>query len=147
MKAHQNLTFTTAPNLQRAVAVGLAKDDAYFAGLAADLQARRDRMSDGLARIGFRVLPVQGSYFVTADFRSVGFNGTDVEFCQFITEQAKVTAIPVTAFYEGAAPDHYARFAFCKRLEVLEEALARLGRLFADGAQGAERLTPATGSA
>jgi aspartate/methionine/tyrosine aminotransferase len=131
IKAHQNLTFTTPPNLQRAAAVGLAKDDAYFASLAGELQARRDLLSEGLARIGFHVLPVQGTYFVTTDFRPLGFNGDDAAFCRFITEQAKVTAIPVTAFYEGEAPRHYARFAFCKRPEVLTEALARLERLFA----------------
>ncbi|MCW3474976.1 aminotransferase [Limobrevibacterium gyesilva] len=130
-KAHQNLVFTTPPNLQRAVAVGLGKDDAYFAQLSADLAARRDRLSEGLARIGFTVLPVQGSYFVTADFRPLGFNGDDVAFCRHITEQAGVTAIPVTAFYEGAAPNHFARFAFCKRPEVLDEAVARLVRHFA----------------
>ena len=72
-KAHQNLTFTTPPNLQRAVAVGLAKDDAYFAGLAAGLAAKRDRLAAGLARIGFGVLPVHGSYFITADFSPAGF--------------------------------------------------------------------------
>src|SRR6185437_3710805 len=51
-KAHQNLTFTTAPNLQRAVAIGLGKDDAYFAGLAASLQEKRDRLAAGLASLG-----------------------------------------------------------------------------------------------
>ncbi len=131
IKAHQNLTFTTPPNLQRAAAVGLAKDDAYFASLSGDLQAKRDLLSAGLARIGFAILPVQGTYFVTTDFRPLGFNGDDAAFCRYITEQAKVTAIPVTAFYEGEAPNHYARFAFCKREEVLTEALARLERLFA----------------
>ena len=134
IKAHQNLTFTTPPNLQRAAAVGLGKDDAYFASLAGDLQSRRDLLADGLARIGFTVLPAQGTYFVTTDFRPLGFNGDDAAFCRFITEQAKVTAIPVTAFFEGAAPNHYARFAFCKKPEVLTEALARLERLFSGGA-------------
>ena len=62
-KAHQNLTFTTPPNLQRAVALGLAKDDAYFAGLAADLQAKRDHLVAGLQAAGFRTLPSGGSYF------------------------------------------------------------------------------------
>ena len=127
-KAHQNLTFTTAPNLQRAVAVGLAKDDAYFAGLATDLAAKRDRLSAGLAAVGFGVLPAMGSYFVTADFAPLGFAGNDVAFCRHITEAAGVTAIPVSAFYEGEAPSHYARFAFCKRDEVLDEAVGRLGR-------------------
>jgi len=126
-KAHQNLTFTTPPNLQRAVAVGLGKDDAYFAGLSAGLQARRDQLSVGLMELGFEVLPAMGSYFITADFSPLGFAGDDVAFCTHITEFAGVTAIPVSAFYEGDAPRHYARFAFCKREAVLEEALGRLG--------------------
>lgn len=126
-KAHQLLTFTTPPNLQRAVAVGLAKDDAYFEGLAADLQAKRDRLAAGLAGLGFGVLPTQGSYFITADFRPLGFAGDDVAFCRHLTEVAKVTAIPVSVFYAGPdAPKHYARFAFCKGDAVLDEALRRL---------------------
>jgi N-succinyldiaminopimelate aminotransferase len=139
-KAHQNLTFTTAPNLQRAVAVGLAKDDAYFAKLAADLAAKRDRLSAGLERLGFGVLPVMGSYFVTADFRPLGFNGDDMAFCRHITEHAGVTAVPVTAFFEGEAPNHFARFAFCKKDEVLDAALARLEQHFAARGRG-EKLT------
>ena len=127
-KAHQNLTFTTPPNLQRAVAVGLAKDDAYFAGLSGGLQGKRDLLAAGLARLGFGVLPAMGSYFVTADFSPLGFAGDDVTFCRHITEAAGVTAIPVSAFYETDGPAHYARFAFCKRETVLEEALGRLGR-------------------
>ncbi len=132
-KAHQNLTFTTPPNLQRAVAVGLAKDDAYFAGLASGLAAKRDLLSAGLAAMGFGVLPAMGSYFVTADFAPLGFAGDDVAFCRHITEAAGVTAIPVSAFYEGEAPRHYARFAFCKREAVLEEALGRLAGCFGAG--------------
>ncbi|MBR0668569.1 aminotransferase [Roseomonas hellenica] len=128
-KAHQNLTFTTPPNLQRGVAVGLAKEDAYFAGLSAHLERKRDRMAAGLARLGFGVLPTQGSYFITTDFRPLGFNGDDVAFCRAITLEAKVTAIPVTAFYASEQPpSHYARFAFCKNDALLDEALARLGR-------------------
>jgi len=129
-RAHQNLIFATAPNLQRAVAVGLAKDDAYFEGLAAGLAARRDRLAEGLARIGFGVLPARGCYFITADFSPLGYQGDDLAFCRHITEQARVAAIPVTAFYEGAAPNHYARFAFCKRPEVLDAALERLAAHF-----------------
>ncbi len=127
-KAHQNLTFTTPPNLQRAVAVGLAKDDAYFDSIGQELAAKRDLLDAGLRALGFETLPVMGSYFVTADIRSIGFMGDDVAFCRTITEEAKVTAIPVTAFYAGAdAPSHYARFAFCKNEAVLREALERLG--------------------
>jgi N-succinyldiaminopimelate aminotransferase len=130
-KAHQNLTFTTPPNLQRAVAVGLAKDDAYFASLSGNLQARRDQLAEGLASVGLTVLPTRGTYFITTDFAPLGFNGDDVAFCRHITEKAGVTAIPVSAFYDQpGAPDHYARFAFCKRPEVLEEAIGRLRRHF-----------------
>jgi len=130
-KAHQNLTFTTAPNLQRAVAVGLGKDDGYFASLSRNLQARRDQMAAGLAEAGFDVLPTHGSYFITTDFTPLRFNGDDLAFCRHITEHAGVTAIPVSAFYDAPdAPRHYARFAFCKRPEVLDEALGRLRRHF-----------------
>ena len=141
-KAHQNLTFTTPPNLQRAVAVGLAKDDAYFDGLSSALAAKRDRLSAGLTGLGFGVLPAMGSYFVTADFSPLGFAGDDVAFCRHLTEAAGVTAIPVSAFYEGEAPGHYARFAFCKRDEVLDEALARIGRWVA--ARGGARVLTAS---
>jgi N-succinyldiaminopimelate aminotransferase len=133
-KAHQNLTFTTPPNLQRAVAIGLGKDDAYFASLSRDLEAKRDRLADGLAALGLKVLPTDGSYFITTDFRPLGFNADDVAFCRYITEHAGVTAIPVSAFYDAPnAPDHYARFAFCKRPDVLDEAVARLKRHFGHG--------------
>jgi N-succinyldiaminopimelate aminotransferase len=141
-KAHQNLTFTSAPNLQRAVAVGLGKDDAYFAALAGDLQARRDRLAAGLAALGFGVLDTHGSYFVIADYAPLGLAMDDAAFCKLITEQAKVAAIPVSAFYEGDAPGHYARFAFCKKFEVLDEALARLGAFVQS-----RQLTPAARSA
>jgi aspartate/methionine/tyrosine aminotransferase len=130
-KAHQNLTFTSAPNLQRAVAVGLAKDEAYFRGLSSALAARRDQLAAGLAGLGLTVLPSRGTYFLTVDFTSTGFRGDDLAFCKHITEEAGVTAIPVSAFYENDPPSHYARFAFCKREAVLDEAIARLARHFA----------------
>jgi aspartate/methionine/tyrosine aminotransferase len=128
-KAHQNLTFTTPPNLQRAVAIGLAKDDAYFATLAATLAAKRDRLSTGLRKIGFETLPTDGSYFVIADFSAFRFNGDDTAFCRHLTEHAGVAAIPVSAFYEGTAPTNWIRFAFCKQDSILDEACTRLTRL------------------
>ena len=137
-KAHQNLTFTTPPNLQRAVALGLAKDQTYFDGLAAGLAAKRDLLSDGLSRLGFGVLQTRGSYFVTAGFGKLGFAGDDVAFCRHITEHAGVTAIPVSAFYETDPPTQYARFAFCKREAVLEEAVGRLERAFGRAGQAAQ---------
>ena len=81
-KAHQFLTFTTPPNLQRAAAFGLAKDDSYFNGLAGGLQERRDFIAKGLDGIGFKTVDCHGTYFINADFRPLGFNGTDKEFCR-----------------------------------------------------------------
>ena len=130
-KAHQNLTFTTPPNLQRAVAVGLAKDEAYFASLGADLAARRDRLAAGLAGLGMRVLETHGSYFLIADVLALGFPGDDTAFCRHITAAAGVAAIPVSAFYAGRPPQNYVRFAFCKRPEVLDAAISRLAAHFA----------------
>jgi aspartate/methionine/tyrosine aminotransferase len=138
MKAHQNLTFTTPPNLQRAVAVGLAKDDSYFAALSTTLAAKRDRLSAGLTRAGFGVLPSDGSYFVTTSIAAFGFPGDDAAFCRHITEHAGVAAIPLSAFYESPAPEGYVRFAFCKRDSVLDEACARLTRALTQAADAAE---------
>ena len=125
-KAHQNLTFTSPPNLQRAVAFGLSKDVGYFQGLARDLAGKREVLRSGLARAGLPCFPCSGTYFVVADIRGV-FRGGDLAFCRFITENAQVAAIPLSAFYDRAdAPKHLVRFAFCKRVEVLEEAVERL---------------------
>ena len=129
-KAHQYLTFTTPPNLQAAVAQGLAKDDAYFADLTNAMQQSRDRLSAGLARVGFDVIDSHGTYFISADFRPLGFNGDDVEFCRHITIEGGVTAVPLSAFYDSGDVRHFARFAFCKQNDVLDEAIERLARLF-----------------
>ncbi len=129
-KSHQFVTFTTAPNLQIATAYGLGKDDSYFDGLAADQQQKRDRLAGGLERIGFEVMPVEGTYFLSVDVRSIGFNGDDEEFCRHITVEAGVTAVPVSAFYQGADIKHFARFCFAKKDDVLDEAVARLERHF-----------------
>ncbi len=138
MKAHQNLTFTTPPNLQRAVAFGLRRETAYFDQLAASLAAKCRLLSEGLRAIGFDVLPSSGGYFVIADFRPLGFAGDAALFCRHIIEHAGVAAIPVSAFYDGPdAPEHLVRFAFCKRDDVLIEAIVRLRSLF----RGSQRRT------
>jgi aspartate/methionine/tyrosine aminotransferase len=131
-KTHQFMTFTTPPNLQWGAAVGLRLDDDYFAGLAADMQRKRDRLAEALQEIGFEVLPAHGTYFVTTDFRPLGFNGTDEDFCRHITVEAGVTAVPVSAFYDSPAiaPRHLARFCFCKHDSTLDTAIARLGKHF-----------------
>ncbi|WP_085905137.1 aminotransferase [Kiloniella majae] len=125
IKAHQFTTFTTPPNLQKAVAVGLAKDQSYFDNLTKDLEVKRDYLAKALADIGFDVLPCDGTYFVTADIRGV-HSGRDEEFCRYITTEAKVAAIPVSVFYDIEGPSNLVRFCFSKRMEVLEEAVDRL---------------------
>lgn len=127
-KAHQFLTFTTPPNLQAAVAYGLGKDDAYFTALAAGLQAKRDRLSAGLRAAGLDVLPSAGTYFVTADVASTGFDGDDVAFCRWLTVEAGVVAIPVSAFFAEGGPRTCVRFCFSKSDEVLDAAVERLVR-------------------
>ncbi|NYZ14302.1 aminotransferase [Azospirillum sp. RWY-5-1] len=125
-KAHQFLTFTTPPNLQAAVAYGLGKDASYFSGLAEGLQAKRDRLAAGIAAAGLEVLPSAGTYFVVADIRSTGFDGTDEDFCRWLTAEAGVTAIPVSAFFVQDAPTTCIRFCFSKRDEILDTAAERL---------------------
>lgn len=128
-KAHQNLVFATPPNLQRAVAYGLNKDERYFAELSADLAHKRDLLSAGLRGVGLDVLPCQGSYFVMADITPLANGLDDMAFARLLTEQAGVTTIPASAFYEpsnGAPPTHLLRFAFCKQESVLQEAVNRI---------------------
>jgi N-succinyldiaminopimelate aminotransferase len=129
-KTHQFNTFTTPPGLQIAAAYGLRKDDSYFDGLAGELQARRDQLSEGLQKIGFEAMESEGTYFLTVDFRPLGFNGDDVEFCRHITVEAGVTAVPVSAFYQEADVDHFARFCFCKGEALLDQAIDRLAAHF-----------------
>ena len=129
-KAHQYVTFTTPPNLQAAVAYGLRKEDSYFEGLRADMQARRDHLADGLQRVGFDVIPCQGTYFITTDFRPLGYNGVDTEFCKFLTTEAGVAAVPVSAFYTSDDVRYFARFSFCKKAETIDEAIRRLDAHF-----------------
>ena len=125
-KAHQFLTFTTPPNLQRAVAYGLGKGDDYFRSLAGELQLKRDFLTAGLRKLGFDVADAQGTYFACADFSQLGFNGDDMDFCRALTAEAGVAAIPISAFYESDAPKTFVRFAFCKQDDVLAEALDRI---------------------
>ena len=132
-KAHQFLTFTTPPNLQKAVAYGLNKDNEYFRSLGIDMQAKRDRLSDGLANIGFEVMASEGTYFLTTDFRPLGFNGDDTEFCKHLTTEAGVAAVPFSPFYQAGAErgvTHFARFCFCKQNDLLDAAIERLGKHF-----------------
>lgn len=125
VRAHQFLTFTTPPNLQAAVAIGLRKDDAYFAGLAASLQARRDRLAAGLRAVGFDVLDAAGTYFLDADFSAVS-DLDDRAFAEWLVAEVGVATIPLSAFYESPAPRSVVRFCFCKKDATIDAALERL---------------------
>ena len=128
-KSHQFITFTTAPNLQVAVAYGLGKADDYFIKMRADLARSRDRLSDGLSQIGFPVLKSQGTYFVNVDLAPLGLNETDEAFCKRLVHEHKVAAIPVSAFYEQDHVTSVLRFCFSKKDETLDTALERLSHV------------------
>ena len=125
-KAHQFLTFTTAPNLQAAVAYGLGKDDAFFHDMRRDLQRSRDRLSNGLTSIGFPVIPSQGTYFLNVDLKPLGLNVTDEAFCKRLVTEHRVAAIPVSSLYEDDPVTSVIRFCFAKRDATIDEALERL---------------------
>ena len=125
-RAHQFLTFTTPPNLQEAVAYGLAKDDAYFEGMRAGLARSRDRLAAGLARLGLDVLPSAGTYFLNVD---VARFGEDVAVCEAMVRAHGVAAIPVSAFYGPDGPRNLVRFCFAKADATLDAAVARLAGL------------------
>jgi N-succinyldiaminopimelate aminotransferase len=122
----QFLTFVSSGPFQYAVAEALRMPGAYFAGISEALRVKRDLLCAGLADVGFLVYPPDGTYFVTTDVRQLG--GADgVEFCRDLPHQAGVVAIPNSVFYDDRdAGRTQVRFAFCKRPEVLQDALARI---------------------
>jgi N-succinyldiaminopimelate aminotransferase len=129
LRVKQFLTFVNAAPLQPAVAVALALPDDYYDGFRASHQARRDQLGAGLVDAGFDVLRPEGTYFVTADISALG--GRDgLEFCRALPERCGVVAIPSQVFYDDVeAGRRLVRFAFCKRPEVLAEAVTRLRAL------------------
>ncbi|MDB5461316.1 MAG: hypothetical protein JWO72_3057 [Caulobacteraceae bacterium] len=132
-KAHAFLTFTTSPNLQRAVAYGMAKDDAYFAPMRRDFARSRDRLAAGLQAEGFSVLPSQGTYFLLLDLEASGIDATDTVFCERAVREAGIAAIPVSAFYAEDPVRSVVRLCFSKKDETLDagiERLAKARRLF-----------------
>ena len=124
----QFLTYVSGGPFQYAVAEALALPDSYYASVADDLRPKRDFFCDGLAGAGFEVYRPAGTYFITTDVRSLGY--TDgMEFCRELPHRAGVVAIPSSVFYDNTeAGKSQVRFAFCKKQEVLAEALARLAR-------------------
>jgi N-succinyldiaminopimelate aminotransferase len=126
----QFLTYVSSGPFQYAIAQALGLPDSYYAEMAADLRAKRDLMSAGLREIGFRVYEPDGTYFITTDISPLGERDA-MEFCLGLPDRAGVVAIPSAVFYDDH-PDEgrtMVRFAFCKRHELLKEALSRLSVL------------------
>jgi N-succinyldiaminopimelate aminotransferase len=126
LRVKQFLTFVNGAPFQPAVAVALGLPDGYYEHFRSDLQARRDLLAGGLAGAGFTVLQAEGTYFVTTDIRTL-HAADGVEFCRTLPERHGVVAIPAQVFYDNVdAGRHLVRFAFCKRRDVLAEAVRRL---------------------
>jgi N-succinyldiaminopimelate aminotransferase len=130
--AKQYLTYVHSGPFQPAIAVGLRLPDAFFAEIGADLQAKRDRLCAGLTETGFEVFRPSGTYFVTVDIRPLRSDGDGYAFCRDLPHRCGVVAIPNEVFYtDRRRGRHLVRFAFCKRFEVLDEAVSRLKALSA----------------
>lgn len=127
----QFLTYVNGAPFQPAIAVGLALPDAFFATTAATLKSKRDVLSAGLRTAGFTVMQPQAGYFAVADAAPLGITDA-AAFCRQLPDLAGVVAVPITAFVRQ---DHHAvyrslvRFAFCKKVELLERASAQLALL------------------
>ena len=128
--AKQFLTYVNGAPFQPAMAVGLRLPDSFFTELAADLEAKRDRLFDGLVAAGFAAYRPEATYFTTVDIRPVQPDGDGIAFCLGLPERIGVVAIPTQVFY--ANPEHgrhLVRFACCKQLDVIDAAVERLAEL------------------
>ncbi|MGZ4801567.1 MAG: pyridoxal phosphate-dependent aminotransferase [Acidimicrobiia bacterium] len=127
--AKQFLTYVNGAPFQHAIATALALPDATIAALGTDLGKRRDQLCTGLANAGFTVFRPSGTYFVTTDIRGLG-EEDGMAFCRALPERCGVVAVPNVVFYDDeAAGRSLVRFTFCKRPEVLDEAIRRLSTL------------------
>ncbi|WP_326945834.1 pyridoxal phosphate-dependent aminotransferase [Amycolatopsis sp. NBC_01307] len=127
--AKQFITFVSGGPLQPAVAHALDHELPWVDGLRASLQEKRDRLSAGLADAGFTVRPTAGTYFVCVDVRPLGFTDA-ADLAWELPGRVGVAAVPVKVFTDH--PDewkHLLRFAFCKRNDVIDEAITRLRKL------------------
>jgi len=129
--AHQFLTYTIATPLQTAVAFALRNfGEEFLTDFRNEYMARRDFLVSALEDVGFDVAVPKGTYFILADFTPV-FQGDDWEFARWLTVEHGVAAIPPSSFFQADAEEgrRLARFAFCKKMETLETAVERLGRI------------------
>jgi N-succinyldiaminopimelate aminotransferase len=128
--AKQFLTYVNGAPFQPAIAVGLNLPDSFYRELAADLEAKRDRLFAGLDAAGFIAYRPEATYFTTVDIRPLRPDGDGVAFCLELPERAGVVAIPNQVFY--AHPEHgrhLVRFACCKQLDIIDAAVERLAVL------------------
>jgi N-succinyldiaminopimelate aminotransferase len=129
--AKQFLTYVNGAPFQPAMAVGLRLPDSYFRDLAATLQTARDHLVTGLRSAGFLTYEPEATYFTTVDIRPLVADGDGMAFCRSLPARCGVVAVPNEVFY--ARPEHgrhLVRFACCKRIEVIDEAVERLARGF-----------------
>jgi aspartate/methionine/tyrosine aminotransferase len=125
-RAHQFLTFTTPPNLQRAVAYGLGKEAAWFADQAAGYARSRDRLAAGLTAAGYAVAPSEGTYFIAVDLAASGIPLDGARFCERSVREAGVAAIPMAAFFPEGGAESLIRLCFAKEDATLDAAVERL---------------------
>jgi N-succinyldiaminopimelate aminotransferase len=125
----QFLTYVSGAPFQPAVARALNEGDDWLEGNRHALQEKRDRLAAGLRTVGLDPVMPRGTYFMTTDVRPLGY-ADGVEFCRELPLRCGVVAIPHQVFYDDVeAGRPYVRWAFCKRDDVLDEAVARLQRL------------------
>ena len=127
-RAHQFLTFATAPNLQAAVAFGLDEGDAWIAPMRARFARARDLMAEGLRGAGFAVLDSDATYFQCVDLQASGIALDDEAFARLAVEQAGVAVVPISAFAEQEPPRHLVRLCFAKQDETIERGVAALAK-------------------
>lgn len=125
-KAHQFLTFTTAPNLQKGVAYGLGKPAAHFAEVRAAFERGRDRLARGLREAGYVTLPAEGAYFLSVDLAASGIAASDRDFALRCVKEAGVAAIPYSAFYSESGAPALVRLCFAKTDDTLDRGIERL---------------------
>lgn len=126
-KVHQFNVFTVNTPMQHALAAYMA-DPAPYLELPAFYQRKRDLFAEGLAKTRLKLLPSQGSYFQCVDISAVS-DLREAEFCQWLTAEIGVAAIPLSAFYGDGFDQRVVRFCYAKKDETLRAALERLARL------------------
>jgi methionine aminotransferase len=126
-KVHQFNVFTVNTPMQHALARYMADPKPYLE-LPAFYQRKRDLFRAGLDKTRLRPLDSQGSYFQLVDYSAVS-DLPEAEFCQWLTREVGVAAIPLAVFYEGGFEQRLARLCFAKQDATLELALQRLQKL------------------